>query len=95
MNEFAKSLVSAPIRAVRWRIPGVRGTRATLRANPAKMVKTEILERHAERYGTAIGDVAALLLEEGFKPDSVEGQAILRPMTGIVRSDVIWMRPPP
>jgi FkbM family methyltransferase len=73
----------------------LRGALETLRGSPSIIVQTELQERHAARYGTTIGDVAALLLREGLKPHVVEGHGMLRVLEGAVRGDVIWQRPAP
>jgi FkbM family methyltransferase len=78
-----------------FELPVLRGALRTLRESPGIIVQTELQERHAERYGTTIGDVASLLFGEGLKPHVVERQGTLRTLEGTVRGDVIWLRPAP
>ncbi|SHJ92131.1 methyltransferase, FkbM family [Roseomonas rosea] len=74
-----------------FELPVLRGARGVLAASAGAAIQTELQERHAARYGYRIEEIGALLGGLGFHPHEPAG-GTLRPLTGRLVGDVIWMR---
>lgn len=73
----------------------LEGARQTIAASPAIVVQTELVARHARRYGHAIRDVMALARSLGLRPHRVAPDGALDPIPDDVlecRGDVLWTR---
>lgn len=76
-----------------FELPVLRGAVGTIAANADIIVQTELVERHAARYGHSIGAIAELLGGLGLKPFVVvSGTGELCPLTGHLEGDVLWAR---
>lgn len=75
-----------------FELPMLQGAAGTIAASPDIVVQTELLDRHAARYGHSVEAVGALLRGLGLRPHLVtpEGEAL--PAEGTPRGDVVWMR---
>ena len=78
-----------------FELPVLRGALRTLTDNPGIAVQTELVERHAARYGHRIEDIGSLMSGIGLRPHLVDDRTgTLEPLTGKLAGDVIWVRPP-
>jgi|GEM_PF-6042508 len=76
-----------------FELPVLRGAVRTLADNPGIAVQTELVERHATRYGHRIEEIGTLMREVGLQPHLVDDRTdSLRLLTGKLAGDVIWVR---
>lgn len=68
----------------------LRGARATIAANPAMTIQTEVDRRHLARYGLSPGDVFDLLRDMGFVPHMLSEDGSLAVIADADYGDVIW-----
>lgn len=74
-------------------LPVLLGARRTIAESPVIVVQTELQDRHANRYGYRIEDIATLLNEAGLRPHSPRPDGQPRALEGIPRGDILWLRP--
>jgi FkbM family methyltransferase len=71
----------------------LRGAIGTLAANPDIVVQTELVARHAARYGHGIDAIAELLHAIGLRPHHVDpATGEPRPAREPLAGDVLWIR---
>lgn len=76
-----------------FELPVLEGARAMIAASPGIAIQTELVERHASRYGYRLEDIGVLLRGLGLAPHGVDGEGKAVPLPDAKIGDVIWMRP--
>jgi FkbM family methyltransferase len=75
-----------------FELPVLQGAVGTLRDNPDIAVQTELVERHASRYGHSVAAIEALMRGLGFVPHRIGNDGAASPITGRVFGEVAWLR---
>lgn len=75
-----------------FELPVLRGAAGTIAASPRIAVQTELIGRHASRYGHSIAEIETLLRGLGLRPHRVSPQGELSPLEGELLGDVVWAR---
>jgi len=78
-----------------FELPVLRGAQATIAASPTIVVQTELVARHAARYGSSIAEIAALLGGHGLAPHSVDAEGRPVRLDSEPAGDVLWFRRAP
>lgn len=75
-----------------FELPVLRGAAGLIAASLGIAVQTELLQRHADRYGYRLEAVGELLQGLGLRPHLVDAAGGLRLLEGRLGGDVIWRR---
>jgi FkbM family methyltransferase len=75
-----------------FELPVLRGAAGLIAASPDIAVQTELVQRHADRYGYPLEAVGELLQGLGLRPHLVDEAGGLRLLEGQLGGDVIWRR---
>lgn len=75
-----------------FELPVLRGAAGTIAASPGIAVQTELVERHAARYGHRLADIESLLRGLGLTPHRAGHDGTPSPIAGPVFGEVVWFR---